>query len=93
MVENLEDMWKVTKLQQERKARLEEQAAREEMSQLKAAAAPPAQVGMLSANSAEVAKACHMPCLLWQSGCNPPCDCRVAQRRALIAGRQRGRKE
>ena len=47
VVENLEDMWKVTKLQQERKARLEEQAAREEMGQLKATGAPPAEVGTL----------------------------------------------
>lgn len=36
MVENLEDMWKVTKLQQERKGLLERQAALKEMVQLKA---------------------------------------------------------
>ena len=63
MVENLEDMWKVTKLQQERKARLEEQAAREEMSQLKAAATQPAEVGTLSSNQlCSDCQAYHMPC-------------------------------
>ncbi len=46
VVEKLEDMWKVTKLQQERKARQEEQAARQEMGQLKEEAKQPAEVRM-----------------------------------------------
>jgi hypothetical protein len=44
VVENLEDMWKVTKLQQERKGLLEKQAASKEMVQLKAETSEPPKV-------------------------------------------------
>jgi len=48
VVENLEDMWKVTKLQQERKGLLERQAALKEMVQLKAETSEPPKVGHLT---------------------------------------------
>ena len=61
VVENLEDMWKVTKLQQERKRRLEEQAARQEMGQLKAEAAYSAKVRDLLGLHAKLAGRCACP--------------------------------
>lgn len=47
VVENLEDMWKVTKLQQERKGLLEKQAASKEMVQPKAETSEPPKAGAL----------------------------------------------
>lgn len=44
VVENLRDMWKVTKLQQERKAKQEKEKALQELEELKAASQP-AEVG------------------------------------------------
>ena len=41
VVENLRDMWKVTKLQQERKAKQEREKALQELEDLKAASEPP----------------------------------------------------
>lgn len=40
VVENLRDMWKVTKLQQERKAKQEKEKALQELEELKAASKP-----------------------------------------------------